>query len=541
MKKRYLLIILFFLLTNSALSGNLVTGNGEGLSDAVINGYVKDRNNNSIVNIDVYLIDLNTSEILLTSSLNSGFYSFDLSKSIGFQVGDILYLTALSYEKDKDSYYFDSYYLTLNSISDVYWYNLTLNRTRIPPQVIRSMPSEVYPGSNFTVYIEARYYGGATVIWETLPKEFKYIGCNLSEENQAEYISTNHTVRFILYDENLLSYNLTAPNYSGNYSFSGSFIDFDKIAHNVSGNTKLNVTLVHLEVSLNGNLTVEKYNVEYFNAEVYGGMQPFTFKWDFDGDGIFDKTGQNVSYIFNETGLYNITVKVIDANKNSAENTYYILCQDTMLALPITTPPDKGVTNKSEIMLQYSEYVTINNATLDGKEISFSSSDNKNFIAKLDLNDGLHLIKVIAVDGIGNTNLAYINFTFDSTKPVIEIKNSKNIRSIDKKTDILVNAYDYQTSIDNVEFKLFRGNDLVDKYIDSTGPDFSWPLDPLNYEEGNYVLEIVANDLAGNYNNTSTDINIKHTSYLMIFAILFMIAIVAILIIYILLKKNRGF
>ena len=64
-----------------------------------------------------------------------------------------------------------------------------------------------------------------------------------------------------------------------------------------------------------------------------GGNPPYEFSWDIDNDTIFDDAmGSNVSWIWNKTGIYPITLRVIDATLNESFDTTNITIFDHPLS-----------------------------------------------------------------------------------------------------------------------------------------------------------------------------------------------------------------
>ena len=61
----------------------------------------------------------------------------------------------------------------------------------------------------------------------------------------------------------------------------------------------------------------------FFTGTAYdpGFNEDVQFVWDLDGDGKFDKKGETVSHIYNETGVYTLSLEVID--KDGASDTAY--------------------------------------------------------------------------------------------------------------------------------------------------------------------------------------------------------------------------
>ncbi len=72
---------------------------------------------------------------------------------------------------------------------------------------------------------------------------------------------------------------------------------------------------------LNASALVVNASVEMF-ASASGGVQPYTFYWDFGDGGIGD--GANVSHIFTETGNYTVVLTVVDANDQIAADSIQV-------------------------------------------------------------------------------------------------------------------------------------------------------------------------------------------------------------------------
>ena len=82
----------------------------------------------------------------------------------------------------------------------------------------------------------------------------------------------------------------------------------------------------------------------------FGGVGAYTFKWDLDGDGVYDDAvGQTVNYKLDIPGVYDVSLKVTDnAGKTDTFNTI-------VETKPAVLPPDKPVGQTNiEINKQYS-------------------------------------------------------------------------------------------------------------------------------------------------------------------------------------------
>ena len=101
-------------------------------------------------------------------------------------------------------------------------------------------PRTVAPGGRVTVTITATNYGSFGGVTETLPAGFDYGSSSLPESQVTE---TDQDVRFILQgdDDSSFTYNVTASNTPGSYSFSGQLRDSDKVNHNVGGASSVTV------------------------------------------------------------------------------------------------------------------------------------------------------------------------------------------------------------------------------------------------------------------------------------------------------------
>ena len=53
-----------------------------------------------------------------------------------------------------------------------------------------------------------------------------------------------------------------------------------------------------------------------FTDKITGGVQPYTYEWDFDNDGKVDSTMTNPSYSYSKPGSYTVSLKVTDAKGN---------------------------------------------------------------------------------------------------------------------------------------------------------------------------------------------------------------------------------
>jgi PKD repeat protein/type II secretory pathway pseudopilin PulG len=61
-----------------------------------------------------------------------------------------------------------------------------------------------------------------------------------------------------------------------------------------------------------------------FEADVTGGTEPYTYSWDFDGEGSEESNEQTVSHTFEEAGTYNVGLTVTDSGSQTASDSIVI-------------------------------------------------------------------------------------------------------------------------------------------------------------------------------------------------------------------------
>ncbi len=67
------------------------------------------------------------------------------------------------------------------------------------------------------------------------------------------------------------------------------------------------------------------------------------YKWDFDGDGTSDSSGETSAYIYKTAGNFNATLTVIDANNNESKAVLVIKAISQKLKADLTANPVEGV------------------------------------------------------------------------------------------------------------------------------------------------------------------------------------------------------
>ncbi len=67
------------------------------------------------------------------------------------------------------------------------------------------------------------------------------------------------------------------------------------------------------------------------------------YNWDFDGDGAVDASGETVTYSYNQSGTYNTTLTVVDAENNESTAILVVRVGDQPLTARVTAEPVEGV------------------------------------------------------------------------------------------------------------------------------------------------------------------------------------------------------
>lgn len=80
-----------------------------------------------------------------------------------------------------------------------------------------------------------------------------------------------------------------------------------------------------------------------FEANVIGGSEPYSYSWDFDGDGTEDSKESSVPYAFYQTGTYNVSLTATDADNQNAYDNIVIAVNEPPLPPPPPPPPDGGI------------------------------------------------------------------------------------------------------------------------------------------------------------------------------------------------------
>ena len=235
------------------------------------------------------------------------------------------------------------------------------------------------------------------------------------------------------------------------------------------------------------------------------GTTPFS-----QGGGFFpvknkDETSTILNIPINQTGTYTLLLHSTLSGGNSTTEPISVAAKFTTL-LHDNNPPEINliipelINNLSiispEILddnLSHTEY------SLDGIKFNFTENE----ILKQNFSDGVHELKITAIDSVGlNTTKSY-TFTLDSTKPKILIKSPLNGTSVSKTLPIEFDVIDKNLPEEGAIKIILPNGEITDsEFLD---------YDTSQLNDGEYKISIYAKDKAGNEENKLIFFNVDHT------------------------------
>ena len=93
-----------------------------------------------------------------------------------------------------------------------------------------------------------------------------------------------------------------------------------------------------------------------FEADVGGGTEPYTYSWNFDGEGSSSGEGneQTVSHTFEEAGSYDVSLTVTDSGGQTASDSMEITVEEEVEEEEEPIPPAEEVEEEEEVQEQRS-------------------------------------------------------------------------------------------------------------------------------------------------------------------------------------------
>ena len=213
---------------------------------------------------------------------------------------------------------------------------------------------------------------------------------------------------------------------------------------------------------------------------------------DIGNDIAIDNSGN--SYITGSTDSTNFPTKnAYDATNSGATDVFVtkLLFDDTPPSLSLISPSNKSILH-SGALIQFSAF-DIGIAGLSkvvyqwdgGSNITLSSPYSLSLIT----GDGLHSLKVYAIDNAGNTRKIVCQFSTDDTAPIVSLSNPSNNSLLQSSTNIQFSISDALSGIGTVQFNWDGGSNTT------LNSPFTLPLIT---SDGLHVLTVYANDTVGN-------------------------------------------
>ena len=191
---------------------------------------------------------------------------------------------------------------------------------------------------------------------------------------------------------------------------------------------------------------------------------------------------------FSSDGTHTISINVTDAvNHNSNILTFHLTSDTTPPKVTITSPSNGAILNSKKVTISWN----IVEAHLDHINIPNYATDLPPSTTSYTINvsgDGEYNITVSAVDKVGNTGSAWVDFTVDTTPPMISFTAPKN-NSIVSTTSVSV-----EWSVTDKNLK------SVEIWFDNTAPqDVTGKTSTtLSLSSGTHKIYLKATDAAGN-------------------------------------------
>ena len=137
---------------------------------------------------------------------------------------------------------------------------------------------------------------------------------------------------------------------------------------------------------------------------------------------------------------------------------------------------------------------------VDGNQFNFTS----NFIEKESLIDGLHELKIFASDTVGHNTTMTFSFSVDSTPPTLVINSPKTDKTVSDMLPINFEVIDSNLPNEGaITITLPNGEIITD--------ETSLQFDSSQLDEGQYEIQIVAKDKAGNDVTKMLSFNVDHS------------------------------
>ncbi|MDO9096907.1 MAG: Ig-like domain-containing protein, partial [Candidatus Methanoperedens sp.] len=227
---------------------------------------------------------------------------------------------------------------------------------------------------------------------------------------------------------------------------------------------------------------------------------PGSLSVNVDGKEVSTTLPYDLNTTYYADGNHTIEIYAFDKAGNAGAKGALVNFDNTAPEINITSPlagafvkhavEIEGIVNDTNL-LSYT-------ITIDGSAVSNSLPYLWDTFAS---GDGEHTITLTAADKAGNIATEEITITVDNTLPRVEIKFPPDRAFVKGIVDLTVDVFD--TYID--KFRIFINGVLVAE----NKTNFSWNTS--QYNDGAYIIELVAYDKVGNEKRISTNVTVDNT------------------------------
>ena len=342
--------------------------------------------------------------------------------------------------------------LNINSPSDNSFFNKT------------SVLVEWSGSDNYGIDHYAISDGGSA--WTNVGLSNTYLFNNLSEGSHVLYVKAVDTSGNYNIEGVNVTVDVTKPTLTITYPVSGGYYNSTDILVEWSGSDNIGIT--HYEISLDGGSWTDAGLVDNY---ILNGLSP---------------------------GPHTIFVKAVDASGNYNIGRVNITIDTTKPILKITSPVSDIYYNSTKLLVEW------NTSDENGIKNSMLKVDNGSWIDVgkgnsylLTISDGKHTLQIKSEDLAGNTIIKSINFTVDSTPPMVDMfKATQKGNSVKVDWDAVDNvtgvAY-YMVKVDSGKWERIDNREMI---LNNLAP-------------GKHTIHLRAYDLAGNYVEKSYTINVE--------------------------------
>lgn len=379
-----------------------------------------------------------------------------------------------------------------NEFQDSPVYNIiNLSVDNSPPALnIISPQNESIVGGNITIEANAEDPSGIKSVNFTTGTVSSDMIFNSATGHYAANLSTT------MLPEGQKTIEIVATDKAGNTAKSSITLTVDNTPPVALIGTPLNNTYHAGTVKIN--ITGQDANLD--RTELYANDSILT-EWN---NGITQVYAWNtVNY---PDGTYTVLLKVYDKARHLSQSHITIIIDNTKPTLTISSPENYAIV-KGAIMVKFSAWdesrVLVNTSlSIDDHAPVIVTSPDSIQLDTINLTDGLHVIRLSAMDLLGNRAETSTSIIVDNTVPTATIISPQNGSYIANVINITFACYD-----ENIQGAMLR---IDSNQYNVTGTT-EFPLNTTSLIEGIHTITLTVTDRAGNSIQKTSTITIDNT------------------------------